>query len=96
MNCEKHRHLFSDFIDNELSEEQIIDFKNHVEICSFCKEELTAFARSQEILKLLSKKEVNPDLWNVIEERVKKIEELNNKLAEKDAEIEFRSKQKFH
>jgi predicted anti-sigma-YlaC factor YlaD len=78
MNCERYRHLFSDFIDNELSEDQIMDFKNHIKICSSCKEEFTNFARSQEILKLLSKKEVNPDLWNVIEERVKKIE--NSKL----------------
>ena len=74
MNCEKYKTLFSDFIDNELSEDQIIDFKNHIKICSSCKEEFTSLTQSQEILKFLSRKEANSDLWNVIEERVKKIE----------------------
>jgi hypothetical protein len=78
MNCERCRHLFSDFIDSELSEDQIIDFKNHVEICSSCKVEFTTFARSQQILKLLSKKEARLALWNDIEKKVKKIE--NSKL----------------
>jgi len=78
MNCEKYRTLFLDFIDNELSEDQIMNFRNHIEICSSCKKELSFFMRSQEILKLISRKEVSPNLWNVIEERVKKIE--NSKL----------------
>jgi len=71
MKCEEYRELFSDFIDGELSENQIEDFKNHLKSCKACREELEKFRQSQTLLKLLPKKEAPPELWEMIETRVR-------------------------
>ncbi len=71
MKCEEYRELFSDFIDGELSEKQIEDFRNHLKNCKTCKEEFKSFRQSQTMLKLLPKKEASPELWRTIETRVR-------------------------
>ncbi len=74
MKCEEYRELFSDFIDSELSEEQTENFRNHLQICEVCREELEKFRQSQTLLKLIPKKEAPPELWRTIETKVRLIE----------------------
>lgn len=71
MKCEEYRELFSDFIDDELSEKQIDVLRDHLKICEICKEEFKNFRQAQTLLKLLPKKEVPSELWGRIETRVR-------------------------
>lgn len=71
MKCEKYRELFSDFIDGELSENQIENFRSHLKSCKACKEEFEGFRQAQTLLKLLPKKEAPPELWRMIETKVR-------------------------
>ena len=71
MKCEEYRELFSDFIDDELSEKQIEDFRNHLKSCKACREELERYRQAQTLLKLLPKKEAPSELWGMIETRVR-------------------------
>lgn len=71
MKCEEYRELFSDFIDGELLEGQVEDFRNHLKSCKACREELERFRQAWALLKLLPKKEAPPELWKMIETRVK-------------------------
>ena len=66
MKCEANRELFSDFIDDELSEEQSKAFKNHLRSCEACSEELEKFRRAHSLLRLLPKKEAPSELWEAI------------------------------
>ncbi len=71
MTCEEYRKLFSNFIDGELKDLQIEDFRNHLNNCKACKEEFERFRQAQTLLKLLPKKEAPPELWGMIETRVR-------------------------
>ena len=71
MKCEEYRELFSNFIDGELKDSQIEDFRNHLKNCKTCKEEFEKFRQAQTLLKLLPKKEAPPELWGMIETRVR-------------------------
>ena len=71
MKCEEYRELFSDFIDSELLENQVEDFRNHLKSCKSCREELERFRQAQRLLKLLPKKEAPPELWGMIETKVR-------------------------
>jgi len=71
MKCEEYRELFSDFIDGELSENQIEDFRSHLKSCKACREELGKFRQAQTLLKLIPKKEAPSELWGRIETRVR-------------------------
>ncbi|MBM3238286.1 hypothetical protein FJZ31_18500 [Candidatus Poribacteria bacterium] len=71
MKCEEYRELFSNFIDDELSEEQIKDFRRHLKSCQACRKEFEGFRQSQTLLKLLPKKEAPLELWEKIETRVR-------------------------
>ncbi len=74
MKCEGYRRLFSDFIDGELSEEGLEDFRDHLKSCKACREELEKFRRAQMLLKLLPKKEAPPELWEVIKAKMRFME----------------------
>lgn len=71
MKCEGYRRLFSDFIDDELSEEVLEDFRDHLKSCKACGEELREFRQAQMLLKLLPKREAPSELWEVIEAKVR-------------------------
>ena len=74
MKCEEYRKLFSDFIDGELKDLQVEDFRNHLKSCEECREELEKFRQAQTLLQLLSKKAAPTELWGMIERRVKRSE----------------------
>ncbi len=71
MSCEEYRELFSDFIDGELSESRLEDFRQHLKICRACRKELERFTQARTLLKLLPEMEAPSDLWQVIESKVK-------------------------
>jgi len=71
MKCEEYRELFSNFIDDGLSEKQIEDFRNHLKSCKACREELERFRQAQTLLKLIPKKEAPSELWGRIETRMR-------------------------
>ena len=75
MKCEANRELFSDFIDDELSEEQSKALKNHLRSCEACSEELGKFRRAQSLLRLLPKEEAPSELWEAIELEVSPAED---------------------
>ena len=74
MKCEGYRKLFSDFIDGELSEEGLEDFRDHLKSCEACRKKLKGFRLAQMLLKLLPKKEAPPELWGAIEAKVRFME----------------------
>lgn len=81
MDCSDVRDLFSDYIENQLNEEDLIIFEKHMEQCSKCRDEFYKFEKM--IIRLKSIKDIDPpkDLSSKIMNKI--ISEENKKLNAK-------------
>lgn len=74
MNCQKVEKLFSEYLENELSEKIKNEIKEHLEICGKCSQEFEIFKDSINSLKSLEVEDVKEEVWFKIKERISKEE----------------------
>ena len=70
MNCENFLSRLSEYLQNELSPEEMSDMKNHAQNCSFCRKELKMFTESYEYLRGGREFQLSPDFMNKLKRAV--------------------------
>lgn len=86
MNCREATELFPSFIDRELDNQRISVLREHLSHCPSCREELQAYARTWDMLKVWADEEPSPGYVSRFWTRVAREEPFYEKAWE---EIKF-------
>jgi len=76
MTCHDYKDLMMGYLDNELSDEQIRQFEEHLDGCSECKDELEEFRKlkaiTDEVTLVEPEDRIWQDYWNGIYNRIER------------------------